>query len=269
MAARSGFFLSKWYLDAVGDDGSVFLGYSARLRWNLLRIHYTSILTSGPAGETSRRWLVPCPSPVAADGEIRWRSRRIGVNGVWRSRASAVCRELAATDRGHIRWNCLQPASEAELGLRGHADLRGRGYVERLEMTLPPGDLRIRELRWGRFSSGDESLVWIDWRGPAPLTVVVRNGRSGTEGRVADDGLALDDGQLRFSGSRVLREGRLGGTALSGVPGIRRTASASLLAAQETKWLSQATLTTTSQRLTGWAIHELIRFPQDGAPPEA
>ena len=30
---RPAFELSKWYLDAVGEDGEVFIGYRANLRW--------------------------------------------------------------------------------------------------------------------------------------------------------------------------------------------------------------------------------------------
>ena len=48
----------------------------------------------------------------------------------------------------------------------------GTGYAERLELSIRPWRLPIRELRWGRFVSEGASMAWIDWQGADPTEVI-------------------------------------------------------------------------------------------------
>ena len=75
-----------------------------------------------------------------------------------------------------VRWRCLQPRSRATVNLASGKVVKGLGFLERLDMTLAPWKLPIQELRWGRFLSDRESLVWIDWRGSQACRIVLQNG---------------------------------------------------------------------------------------------
>jgi len=66
-----------------------------------------------------------------------------------------------------------------------------------------------------------------------------------------------DGARLSLDCSLVLRQGPLGSTALSVIPGIRQTFPARMLQVNETKWRSQGRLECPGgSTVQGWAIHE-------------
>jgi hypothetical protein len=150
------------------------------------------------------------------------------------------------------------PWAACSVELEDAAPVEGRGYVEVLEMTLPPWTLSIRELRWGRWLSDGTSLVWIDWRGARPLTLILEQDRE-VRGAVADDGVELEGGRrLLLTPLRTIRDGRLGETALEGIPKIRDAVQPSFLGAVEQKWLGRGVLEPGGE--TGQAIYERVVF---------
>ncbi len=233
------FHLSKWYLDCVTADGQVFLAYWARLRWRALTLNYSSVL-DGPCS------IKPCPEPACAGDRVEWHAPELGVDGVWHALDPAASRTLYDSN-GAVDWHCVLPRGRAEIRY-GNQCLHGLGYVEQLTMTVPPWRLPIDELHWGRLLTESGSLVWIDWRGPSPLQVVLRNGV------LADSALVAE---VHLDRSLVLRDGVLGGTALSVVPRIDRLFPFRILQVQETKWRSHGVL----DGVSGWAIHEVVRWP--------
>jgi hypothetical protein len=133
-------------------------------------------------------------------------------------------------------------------------------------MTVAPWRLPIRELRWGRFLTASDALVWIRWRGARPLLLLDHNGRRLSAGEVGDGGVRAAGCSLGFGATRVLRDGPLGATVLRGVPGLRRRLPAAILGARETKWCSRGELAAPgSPPRAGWAIHEVVRFAELGA----
>jgi hypothetical protein len=143
---------------------------------------------------------------------------------------------------------------------RGGRDA-GLGYAERIETTLAPWNLPIRELRWGRFVSEGASLAWIDWGGPYPLRLVLHDGRVSENAAVDDAHVTTRTSLLSLERPRVLREGPIGTTALARVPLVRDALPVRLLALSETKWISRGTLHDLHGRHEGWAIHEVVRWP--------
>jgi hypothetical protein len=160
-----------------------------------------------------------------------------------------------------IHWHCVAPRADATVRIGGDV-VQGQAYAEHLTMTLKPWRLPFDELWWGRFLSPTDTLIWIQWRGATPGTWVWVNGaerrRAGvTEDRVElpEDGVVLD-----LRGGRVLRSGRLVTTALRSI-----RAFAALIpnwrTAHETKWLTRGTLSGQDTTSTGWAVHEVVRWP--------
>jgi hypothetical protein len=139
----------------------------------------------------------------------------------------------------------------------------GLGYAERLTLGHAPWRLPIDELRWGRWiaSEGSRSAVWIDWRGPHPLTVVFVDGAREPSAVVGDDVISTGRAALTLTGRRVLHHRALRDIVGSSVA-LTRVLPAAWLEMQDCKWMSTGTLEVPGGRTeTGWAIHEHVRFP--------
>ncbi len=258
------FRLRKWYVDCVSDDGDVFIGYSAELRWRSLGIAYESALVSID-GEHVRTWTSlrnPAP-PVAAFGRLDWNTPALGVVGNWTGAANPLRETIFSTEEGEIEWSCLLPSAEARVTTPAGDNLFGRGYAELLQISIPPWRMPVRELRWGRWLSGTGAVVWIDWQGDVSKRIVYRNGVRVDAPHVGNEALELADGtRLCLDQGCVLRSGTLGSTVLRRIPGLARAAPARMLAVEEYKWRSRGTLSSPgAAESRGWAIHEVVRWP--------
>jgi hypothetical protein len=107
-------------------------------------------------------------------------------------------------------------------------------------------------------------VVWIDWQGEFARRIVYLNGHAVSASQLEDDRIEFKDGSLlTMDRSLVLREGPLGTTALSVIPGVRKTLPARLLQVNERKWRSRARLQPAGRpAVEGWAIHERVIWPQ-------
>ena len=151
------FHLSKWYLDCVSEEGTAVVGYFARLRWRSLGLEYAAALVAPEDGAPRQVHALRSLRPPALSGGVcTWRCEAVGVQAEWRALDAPVRRELLRTPAGSIRWTLHQPRSEAHIRLAGDllpgpGEIRGLGYVEELELTMPPWQLPFDVLLWGRF----------------------------------------------------------------------------------------------------------------------
>jgi len=118
----------------------------------------------------------------------------------------------------------------------------------------------MRQLRWGRFVSSSDTLVWIDWLGPYTTRLAIHNGRERTLQSVSETELSLDGATLRMEEGLQLRAGRLGSTILPGVPGLKKLLPRSLFNIEEHKWRSRGILDTEHGQSQGWVIHEVVHW---------
>jgi hypothetical protein len=256
------FCLSKWYLDCVTETGDAAVLYWALIRWGALQIRYGAALIRPHAGvPTDRYTLLPdAPPIVEPDGSVHWECGRLGVSGTWVGRTAGIERTLLEQADGEIRWKCVSPRAEATVRV-GDRTLRGLGYVEHLTMTVKPWRLPFDGLRWGRYVSSDDAVIWIQWEGGDPRTWAFGNNVERRRVRITDFGVELPDAglSLTFEEGQVLRAGRLTATALRSLRVL-----ASLLPrwrrAYETKWLARAALAGPGTRSTGWVVHEKVRW---------
>ena len=252
--------LRKWYLDVVQADGSASIAYWLDVHWGPLTLRAASLLSApvcAPAAPaTSHTTLAAGPEPATdAQGLLRWAHDGLGVDAHWPATAP-VARQLFSNPSGHVRWTCLCPGAPASMS----STRRGLGYAECLEMTLPPWSLPIAELAWGRAITPSASVVWIQWRGPSPLLLILASGDTHTAGEVTDTRVATASLTVDLTEPRTLRDGPLGSTALAPLPGLSRLAPIAWLASRETKWVSRARITSPVGTEQGWAIHEVVRF---------
>ena len=258
----SGFELIKWYLDCVSEEGEVFIGYSARLRWRAVSVHYSSSfqLRDGEPEETSS--LRRSSQPVSEGAVLAWRCPSLQLNGKWSALEEPLEATVYDSELGAVEWQCLQPRASAEVESCGLGNMSGLGYAERLTLSVPPWRIPIRELHWGRFLSATDSLIWIDWRGEHSTQLVFSNGAPARASRLKETGLLLDDGTtLLLDDRKALRNGPLGGV-LSRVPGLGSLVPGRIFDAREQKWRSRGVLRRPDgRRVTGWAIHEVVTWP--------
>ncbi|MFN2391653.1 MAG: hypothetical protein ABR566_06770 [Pyrinomonadaceae bacterium] len=264
MKRQSNFLLSKWYMDCVSDAGDVFIGYAALLQWKALSINYSSILQYQNGKQTeSRTSLRKFSPPQIKDCLLNWSSDSLEIKGTWKAISSPIERTIFESDAGDIKWQCLQPLAEADIYIGKERRLKGLGYAEHISISIPPWQLPIEELRWGRFLSDRNSLVWIDWQGPYPLQLVLYDGVQAENAHVSDSEITFDDGRrvLSLEEKQVLREGALINTALSVIPGIGKILPLRSLNTYECKWRSRGFLKEQSRPVSeGWVIHEIVRW---------
>ncbi|MFI5296190.1 MAG: hypothetical protein ACHQ0Y_14345 [Thermodesulfovibrionales bacterium] len=203
------------------------------------------------------------PLPKVIGPALFWNSHRLGIEGRWKALSSPLHRTLFESDQGIVEWHCYQPQSEVSIQISPNTSILGYGYAEHLLMTIKPWELPIEELRWGRFVSKRDSLVWIDWRGQSPQSLVFYNGVQIGHASVGDRNIVLDEGKtsLSFEESIVLREGFLFSNVLHMIRVFRKILPARFLQTYECKWRSRGILRS-GQFIssTGWVIHEVVKF---------
>jgi len=185
---------------------------------------------------------------------------RLKVLGRWEADGVApVEHTVFENATGSVVWNCLQPRSTAWVRI-GERKQRGLGYAERLTVTLPPWQLPMRQLRWGRFVSPEDAVAWIDWQGPYSTSFATHNGRQNMLLSVTETEVELSDGVLRMEPGLALRAGRVGSTVLPGARALGRLLPRSLFNIEEQKWRSRGSLQAGERESRGWVIHEVVHW---------
>jgi hypothetical protein len=258
------FLLSKWYLDCVSEEGSALICYAASLRWRSLSLSYSSVLRRQADGRAETcTTLQEFAPPEVNCSSVRWLSQGLKVEGKWDAVSQPVKQTLLESADGKIEWNCLQPRSRAEVRFGTGSGLKGLGYVEHLTMTIAPWRLPFDELRWGRFLSEEDALVWIGWSGAESFNLSFHNGTRIYNAAIAENKFAAGAMSVSLFENSVLREGALVKTALSMIPGINKLFPLRILQARECKWLSRGLLKQPdAEESRGWAIHEVVRWPK-------
>jgi hypothetical protein len=251
------FELSKWYADCVSEEGDALIAYSGQLRYRRFSVSYDSVLAPPVSAHSLRR------SPVSAgENEVTWSAPALDFRGRWHRLDAEIRETVYRSDAGAVEWHCMLPKAAAAVEL-GSRKLGGLGYVERLRLTVPPWRLPIARLRWGRFLSERNTLIWIDWEGEFRSRIVYWNGQRVHAASVENGGLVLEDGtHARFDCGKILRQGKLGSTVLHTIPGLEKIAPPRIFLMDECKWLSCATLECAGQEPdTAWCIHEEVLWP--------
>jgi hypothetical protein len=268
----AGFHLTKWYLDAIAPDGSATIGYWARMSWGLLAVRYAAILEvpadlSMPVIE--RTSLLSPAEPVASDLGVTWKVPRLGVDTQWHadgppSARSGIRHELLAEEA--VVWQCLAPVARVQ-SAGAHVFGRPRngvqdtqrvtGYAERLTMNMEPWKVPVDVLHWGRVAHATLSVVWIQWHGSHPLTLVFVDGIARADAIVRDTEISWNRGKITLEPRRIIRDATLGDGPAKSVPLLARAVPQRILDTHETKWLSSAILPSGDR---AWAIHEVVRF---------
>ena len=262
------FTLRKWYLDVTAADGSYLIFYLGRLSFKSLNIGFAHRIGGGRFAELSSgpRLTSKTDPEFSDDGKavICQADRKLRVE--WTPEAAPSSHTLLSSGAGEVRWNCLQPSARVLLNHAG-ATHGGRGYVECLTLTLPPWELGLEHLDWGRYVSDTDQLTWIRWRGEHPLELAIINGRVSNQVSVNGDRVTAEDRTLELTDKQVIRDGILGSTVLNKLPAVLPFAPLQMLQLHERKWLSRGRLNSPGSAASdGWSIHEQVAWPCPAAP---
>jgi hypothetical protein len=247
-------------MDCVNTRGEAVIGYWAELRWRGLTVHYASTMLYRGGNLLEHSSMRPGPSPKLTDGLLEWSSDTLNMRGTWHGGADPQpSRLLYGQGARRLEWQVIHPMAETNVHLDGRR-ISGRGYSERLILTVAPWELPIDELRWGRAHFPGRSFIWIDWTGPNPLRLVLADHEENGQAQVSDTLVSTARARILLSDRRVLRQGPVCGTSVGFIPGVRQALSKAGLLIDECKWLSAATLEEDGATLSGEAIHEVVKW---------
>jgi hypothetical protein len=252
------FDLQKWYLDAVDEDGHACIGYSARLRWKSINITYNhfTFLTRRARIQTRSSFSAKA-FPVHTHGSVVWNFKTL--SGEWKKVGDAFGQTLLRDGEDRIEWSCLHPKSMVNISIGGVELKNCLGYVEEIRLSIPPWQIPIEKLHWGRYLSSMHTIVWIRWEGPVPRNIVYYNGQNLNPRLIDVDSVLFDEYLLSFSNKEIIRKGSLLSTVFARFPAIAKLFPSWISAVQENKWVSTGTLQKNGELLsTGNVIHEYV-----------
>nr|MBC8343678.1 hypothetical protein [Bacteroidota bacterium] len=266
------FYLNKWFLDFVGENSEAMIFYIATLYWNKLEVSYTSWLSYDPAGGVSHTSRFRKTNiPENKNGMITWNDSKFSVSGCWKPMTTPINTRLFDCQEGFIDWKCHQPVSKVTLKFKERT-IRGMGYAEQLILTVPPWKISTDELRWGRFGSSENHMVWIELRGKEKRQWLWLNGEKIENCIIEDDYIfiAEKDISLRLDRDVILESEKKIFSVVESlvryIPGINKFIPVRFLMADESKWLSKGILLNHDTIIAhGQVIHELVNFKPEAA----
>lgn len=262
------FLIKKWYFDGVSEDGKTLIFYSAILIWHSIKVQYINYLYLGAQGDVrSESRYSNAQEPVIQGNKIFWKDEGLKIFGEWESDTPPLRAMLHNSQAGYLDWNCFHPAARCHLHINNEPILDGYGYVECLEMTVPPWKMGFNELRWGRFANPDSPIVWIELRGPSNFQWVF-DGQTRIENAIISDEmieLPHQHKKLMLSEPTAIEDKEkileVVNSLVKWLPGFKSFTPFRFLRARESKWRSRGVLTSVDEKQhTGWVIHELVKF---------
>ena len=204
--------------------------------------------------------------PLRKDEVITWADDNLEVKGNWKATLNPIECRIFDSEKGYLDWYCFQPRSDVELRINNR-NLKGNGYAEQLILTALPWHIPMNELRWGRFHSLHETMVWIELRKEDRKHWFWLNGESILDGTIEDDQvlsskknflLKLDRKVVLESEKKIYKVVE---KLLHYLPGIKKVMPLKFLMADNHKWLSKGEFQKNNSGIYhGLAIHERVDF---------
>jgi len=267
----SNFHLNKWFLDFIGNNGETMIFYSAILSWKGFAVHYASWIHYSPKnGVKVKSHFINTQTPKIKGNEITWQDDKFKVSGVWKSTTNQLKSRIFDSEEGYLDWNCFQPASIVKLIINGNV-IEGKGYAEQLILTTYPWHIPMNDLRWGRFHSVNDTLVWIELQKENKKQWVWLNGEKITDCKINDDHISITEKKimLKLDCDIALESEKkifhVVEKLLRHLPGFNKLMPYQFLMAKNHKWLSNGELQKNDNTIiNGKAIHEWVNFnPQE------
>ena len=257
--------LDKLYFDCVDEYGNAWIGYALNLRWLWFKVYVHQSLLSKKDASTEVQFV---RAKKKGDIQLAPEASRYKC-GLFEIHARPlktppIVETLYTHHSKNVVWNCLHPNAILDVKLNGTAPFTGQGYVEQLSMTLPPWQLPIQVLHWGRFVSARHSLVWIRWQQQEGSTQwVFFNGKRQKHCDISSSHIHVKDENIHMDirNPRTIVSGRPLENLSGKLGRIYRLMPSKLKQWEEVKWVAQGTLKLPQQpEEEGWVIHEEVRL---------
>ena len=227
-----------------------------------MKFVYSGLIFCDAEGYTTERSTFKRTKKPVIDGTIRFKHDYLKICvSLKRTEASIISSLYKVGENKHLIWNCHHPKALAEIIYKGNIH-NGFGYAETLISTIKPWNLPIDELRWGRFLSDSNTVIWINWKGKYPLNKLFFNGIGYDDAIFGNDNIIFSEGiyQLKFSGIQLIRKGRLSGL-FSKMTLLKILFDRRFLNSEEIKYKAQTTLLKKSDSLSiGWSLFEIVTW---------
>ena len=145
----------------------------------------------------------------------------------------------------------------------------GKGYVEQIVLTIPPWKIPIDELRWGRYISDDDNMVWVDFKNGDRQQWVWINGEKMETVSINDDQIRVFDKSLDMDMKIIhtIEDEKSISNVVENLvhflPGFKKILPLKFLLAHNYKWVSKGVLSTNGRPNShGNVVHELVKFKE-------
>lgn len=210
---------------------------------------------------TEKSTLRKSVQPVI-NGTIQYNHKLLKVGVKLKRTDDAILRTLFKDNENNdLIWNCHHPKTKAEILYNGNI-YKGLGYAETLISGIKPWNLPIDELRWGRFLTDSDTLVWINCKGKNSINKIFYNRIEYNDAIFGDDNIIFGCGtyQLKFSEIQIIRKGKLSGL-FSGMVLLRIFINRRILNTVEIKYKAKTTFSKNSEFLSnGWSLFEIVTW---------
>ncbi|NNL15187.1 MAG: hypothetical protein HKO81_00925 [Flavobacteriaceae bacterium] len=260
------FLLNKWFLDFLSKSGEAMIFYAAKLSFKGIVVNYASWIKHDESGLRTRSHFRNVKLPEKNDNLITWHDEKFKISGSWHSITKPLKARIFDSDDGYLDWNCFQPASNVELKINEKI-IKGLGYVEQLILTTPPWHIPMNDLRWGRFHSLHDTMVWIELREQNKQQWLWLNNERILNPIIEDDHIVSEDKNFVLNLDRgIVLESekkifKVVEKLLSYLPGFKQLMPAKFLMATNYKWLSKGEFQKKGHtKRQVMAIHEWVNF---------
>ena len=259
---KPNFHLDKMYFDCIDDNGNCFIIYWACLKFYWIKIHYSGCIYSDENGKsTEKSSFVKIPKPTLKN-ELNFNHKKLGFSILFKQIDNEITSNLyKVNEYEKVVWHCHHPKTHSEIVFLNNKYV-GIGYSETLYLSIKPWKLPIDELRWGRYLSNDNSIVWINWKGKYPVNQLYLNGKLFEDAVYNQDQINFDHGKfiLTFENTTVVREGKLG-QILVKMPWLKTLFNNKILKTIEKKYKAKTTFNCISGKIDyGWSLFEIVTW---------
>ena len=262
MTLQTNFKFEKFYLDCIDDMGNCFIVYWAKVEFSLARIVYSGLIFCGKEGFTiEKSSFRKIPKPVinkTINLNHKYLKIDVSLKGIDDPITSPLYKD---GDNNELIWNCHHPKGFAEVMYNGSL-YKGYGYAEMLFSFIKPWNLPISELRWGRFLSDSDTLIWISWKGSYTLNKIFLNSFEYNDAIFEKDIIIFGKGtyHLKFSEIQVIRKGKIS-KIFSKMAHLKIFFNRRILNTLEIKFKAKTILNKNSLLLSnGWSLFEIVTW---------
>lgn len=250
------------YLDCIDDPGNCFIIYWAKADFGLIKFEYSGLIFSNAEGLViERSTLRKVKKPVinkATEFNNKYLKASLSMEGTDEGIISTL---FSDHKNNELIWNCHHPKALADIRYNDRI-YKGFGYAETLFSSIEPWNLPIDELRWGRYLSGSDTVIWIMCKGKDSINKLFHNGIEYNDAIKENDTIVFDGGmcQLKFSEIQHLRKGKLS-ELFSKMPFLRIFLNKHILKTLEIKYKARTAFYKNSLLLSnGWSLYEIVTW---------